>query len=387
MTSTVQPSSSWISRTSAASGLSPGSTLPPGNSQRPAASGGVVRRAARTRPSRTIAAPTTPSSAPRHGTDATVGVVHLRRSRDLTPEIDALVALRSGGRVGLAAVLGDLDRRLRRTWAPGLAVRRAWTWEPADRRDQHWWPQGISPSPGPERVLAVSWYAEGRRGRGCSFLDLDRAALPARDAGPCRRRRRPRAAEDPRRRASPGTARGCTWPRPGAASGAATSTTSSADPTATCCRCGSARRRRTRHDDDATVLVPRRSTGEELVAGEYGGAHSSPVAWPGSLSIPRPCCRSPTATTRSSRSSPTTASCAPRGSRRSAAGSTSPRPTGRGGSARSGPASRTASASTAGPLPMGPEDLAYDEHGDWLWTVTEHPRRRWSVAMRRSSFD
>ena len=37
--------------------------------------------------------------------------------------------------------------------------------------------------------------------------------------------------------------------------------------------------------------------------------------------------------------------------------------------------------------PMGPEDLAYDAHGDWLWTVTEHPRRRWVVAMRPSSFD
>ena len=38
------PSSSCISRTSAASGDSPGSTLPPGNSQRPAASAGAVRR-------------------------------------------------------------------------------------------------------------------------------------------------------------------------------------------------------------------------------------------------------------------------------------------------------------------------------------------------------
>ena len=38
-------------------------------------------------------------------------------------------------------------------------------------------------------------------------------------------------------------------------------------------------------------------------------------------------------------------------------------------------------------VPMGPEDLAYDAATDRLWTVTEHPRRRWVVSMRRSSFD
>jgi hypothetical protein len=36
---------------------------------------------------------------------------------------------------------------------------------------------------------------------------------------------------------------------------------------------------------------------------------------------------------------------------------------------------------------MGPEDLAYDAVTDRLWMVTEHPRRRWVVSMRRSSFD
>jgi len=30
--------------------------------------------------------------------------------------------------------------------------------------------------------------------------------------------------------------------------------------------------------------------------------------------------------------------------------------------------------------PMGPEDLT--AVGDSLWTVTEHPRRRWIVEMR-----
>ena len=38
-------------------------------------------------------------------------------------------------------------------------------------------------------------------------------------------------------------------------------------------------------------------------------------------------------------------------------------------------------------LPMGPEDLAYDAARDRLWTVTEHPGRRWVVSMRRSAFE
>ena len=36
-------------------------------------------------------------------------------------------------------------------------------------------------------------------------------------------------------------------------------------------------------------------------------------------------------------------------------------------------------------LPMGPEDLACSSDGQLLWTVTEHPRRRWilSIALRQ----
>jgi hypothetical protein len=97
--------------------------------------------------------------------------VHLTRTAELTAEIDALAA-RLGGRVGLDAVLGDLDRRLRRTWAPCLTPHRAWTWDRADRRDRHWWPQGVSVAPSGRRV-AVSWYAQGGGVR-VSFLDLAR---------------------------------------------------------------------------------------------------------------------------------------------------------------------------------------------------------------------
>ncbi|QIG44255.1 hypothetical protein G5V58_17075 [Nocardioides anomalus] len=37
--------------------------------------------------------------------------------------------------------------------------------------------------------------------------------------------------------------------------------------------------------------------------------------------------------------------------------------------------------------PMGPEDIAWDADTDLLWSVTEHPRRRWVYAMPRSYFD
>ncbi len=38
-------------------------------------------------------------------------------------------------------------------------------------------------------------------------------------------------------------------------------------------------------------------------------------------------------------------------------------------------------------VPMGPEDIAYWPSTDQLWSVSEHPRRRWIFSMRRSWFD
>ena len=111
--------------------------------------------------------------------------VHLSRTAENVAEVDALAAA-LGGRVGLAGVLEDLDRRARRTWAPGRAVRRALTWDAADRRDPLWWPQGVSsseeadlaagPAPaglGDRRLLVVSWYAKGDQGSRVTVLDLD----------------------------------------------------------------------------------------------------------------------------------------------------------------------------------------------------------------------
>ena len=37
--------------------------------------------------------------------------------------------------------------------------------------------------------------------------------------------------------------------------------------------------------------------------------------------------------------------------------------------------------------PMGPEDLAWWPSTDELWSVTEHPWRRWVFSMRRGWFD
>jgi hypothetical protein len=37
--------------------------------------------------------------------------------------------------------------------------------------------------------------------------------------------------------------------------------------------------------------------------------------------------------------------------------------------------------------PMGPEDIAWWPSSDTLWSVSEHPRRRWVFSMRRSFFD
>ena len=36
--------------------------------------------------------------------------------------------------------------------------------------------------------------------------------------------------------------------------------------------------------------------------------------------------------------------------------------------------------------PMGPEDISYWPSQDRLWSVTEHPRRRWIYSMKRSWF-
>ena len=115
------------------------------------------------------------------------GGIQLARTEENVEEIDTLADL-LGGRVGLPAVLADLNRRARRSPAPGRAVRRSYAWDRADARDERWWPQGISTSADASdsddvqgrELLAVSWYAKAlpgdpdQQGHGSriSFLDL-----------------------------------------------------------------------------------------------------------------------------------------------------------------------------------------------------------------------
>lgn len=99
--------------------------------------------------------------------------LHLRPGPDRAPAIEAL-ADHLGGRVG-AGVLDDLNRRGRRSWAPGRAVARAWTFDPADRRDLRWWPQGVDTR---GSTVAVTWYAKKlpgdahAQGSRLTFFDL-----------------------------------------------------------------------------------------------------------------------------------------------------------------------------------------------------------------------
>lgn len=119
---------------------------------------------------------------------AVVGL-HLTRTADDGAAIDALGAALTrdgGGRVGIDGVLTDLPHRLRRTWAPsprllGRKVTGAWTWEAVDRRDPRWWPQGITTSAltglGQRHghdVLMTTWYSKHGQGSRVSVVDVDR---------------------------------------------------------------------------------------------------------------------------------------------------------------------------------------------------------------------
>src|SRR5215468_8048491 len=99
MTST--PSSSRSSRLSAACSLSPVSTLPPGNSQRPASALPVGRCAISTRPSPSKSAPATTSTEPRTALGPTTMENRLLDARERA--VTVLVLLPRAARAGLVA--------------------------------------------------------------------------------------------------------------------------------------------------------------------------------------------------------------------------------------------------------------------------------------------
>jgi hypothetical protein len=65
-------------------------------------------------------------------------------------------------RVSLDGVLADLDRVAEACEVPGRAAGRGFTWDPADRDDASWWPQGVAALRS-GTVLLVSWYGRRRR--------------------------------------------------------------------------------------------------------------------------------------------------------------------------------------------------------------------------------
>ncbi len=112
--------------------------------------------------------------------------IHLVRTDESAAEIDALAGL-LGGRVGVEAVLDDLDRQGRRSWLPLPTVDEAFTFDAADRRDHRWWPQGVTTSAdasesgtvGGRRLVVVAWYAKklpgdrsGNHGSRITLYDL-----------------------------------------------------------------------------------------------------------------------------------------------------------------------------------------------------------------------
>lgn len=74
----------------------------------------------------------------------------------------------------MAELLAGARRRVRWAIAPGLRVRRSYTWDRADRHDPTWWPQGITCSADagrPDDLLLVSWYSKQGAGVRITFLD------------------------------------------------------------------------------------------------------------------------------------------------------------------------------------------------------------------------
>ncbi|MET0839258.1 MAG: hypothetical protein ABWY19_10785 [Marmoricola sp.] len=110
--------------------------------------------------------------------------IHLRRTDENVDEIEAAVT-RFGRRVGIAGVLGSLNRRAEKARVPGLAVEWGFRWNADDEATERWWPQGITTSADASdtedidgrRLLVTSWYSKRVRGRNLgsrvSVVDID----------------------------------------------------------------------------------------------------------------------------------------------------------------------------------------------------------------------
>src|SRR3954469_13037180 len=109
--------------------------------------------------------------------------VRLHEGPDRTDRIDRLPE-QYGGRVGVDAVLDDLDRDASAVDVPATAADYGFAWDDADQEDREWWPQGITTSAdagdideiGGRKVVVVSWYAQQvgstNRGARLTFVDV-----------------------------------------------------------------------------------------------------------------------------------------------------------------------------------------------------------------------
>lgn len=119
--------------------------------------------------------------------------VHLVRSAERVDEVEALaasLATRGGGRVGVPGVLADLNRSATAVRVPASAARWGFRWDDEDARSRRWWPQGVTTSGdrGPEeeydgrRVVCASWHSAAvdgvDKGSRVTFVDVtDRGRL------------------------------------------------------------------------------------------------------------------------------------------------------------------------------------------------------------------
>ncbi|WP_028472330.1 hypothetical protein [Nocardioides alkalitolerans] len=362
----------------------------------------------------------------------------LLRSASRAAEIGVL-AQRYGGSPGLGALLADLPRHAHRTLVPrlvGSRVAAAWGWDAADRRTTQWWPQGITTVSdavalgerpaglGDRRIVVATWYAKevpgpdgpAKHGVRLSFLDLDARRYRhvllvkpvTRDDG--------EVGFDPVHAHAGGIVWSGSWlhvaatgkgfvsahlddlvrlpeaPQPGHGDSFGHRWVL---PTRVDHRAGV--------DKDAagTDAVPRlrysflgldrTSTPPALLVGEYGrgtattrlarfalGPDGLPAGTPDTPRLTRPT---------------TVVDTGVRGMQGIASvdgalhATTSHGPWGPGSLYDAAPGADGAAgtlAPTRRAMPMGPEDLTWWPESGRLWTVTEHPRRRWVVALRPS---
>lgn len=111
-----------------------------------------------------------------------VSGVHLTRTDEAVAEVAELVG-RAGGAVGLSGVVDDLNRdgylvRFRR---PGRAVDRCIAFDRFDQVTTQWYPQGISTSADSSdtedidgrALVVITWYSKSGRGVRLTFLDVE----------------------------------------------------------------------------------------------------------------------------------------------------------------------------------------------------------------------